>query len=473
MSDPSQRTVALVGRPNVGKSRLFNRLARQRVAIVHDQAGVTRDVNSTVVDNDYTLLDTGGIGLVVDMDHQKLIAAAEEQSWFAMEAADVICFVVDAREGLTALDQTIAERMRQSGKKIILTINKVDAPSMTNRTTEFAALGFSREIAVSAEHGYGEDELRELISETLGPNENPPEPETDPRIKIAFIGRPNVGKSSIVNRLLESDRLVVSEVPGTTRDAVALDLDYRAKDDVLWRFRLMDTAGLRHRGKVSHSIEYFASVRSRSAIESADIVFLVLDAESGVTRADKALAGEAIEAGKCISIVVNKWDLAMERFARDPIKGYDSIDEFREAFATAANRELFFMPDSPINFVSAKSGFSFQRILSTARRIWETSERTLPTPRINQLFEKLLDAKAPKIVKGSRFKIYYSTQTSKRPFTFRMFCNRATKLEDSYKRYLEKSFIKEFGLNGCPVRFDLRGKTMRYADNPNRKKRKG
>jgi len=476
MAQPNQRTIALVGRPNVGKSRLFNRLARRRVAIVHDQAGVTRDVNAFEVDDSYTLLDTGGIGLVVDMDHQKLIGAAEEQVWFAVQAAQLICLVVDAREGLTPLDETIAGRLRESGKEVILVVNKVDTLQVEERTYEFASLGFARSVSVSAEHGYNEDLLRDTLTEALNALVplDPPEPVDQPvqRVSVAFVGRPNVGKSSIANRLLASERLVVSEVPGTTRDSVALDLDYTASSGEIWPFRIVDTAGLRHRGKVSHSVEYFSSVRSHDAIGEADIVFLVLDAESGVTRADKNLAGDILEAGKCLVILVNKWDLALEQFQREPVSGYESVDAFRDAYVASVRKELFFLPDSPIVFISAKTGFSFERVLRSARHLWEISGRTIATPRLNQIFQRLTDARAPKVIKGRRFKLYYAVQVGTRPFTFRMFCNRATKLEDQYRRYLEKNIIAEFKLVGCPIRFDLRGKTTRYAPKPGERRKR-
>lgn len=440
------------------------------MAIVHDQAGVTRDVNAIEVDQRYTLLDTGGIGLVVDMDHQKLIGAAEDQVWFAVEAANLICFVVDGREGLQPLDQTLAERLRASGKEILLVVNKADTPEVEERAVEFASLGFGKYVYVSAEHGRNEEELREKIEaalDALVPLDPPPAEDAKPRrIPLAFVGRPNVGKTSIVNRLLASDRLVVSEVPGTTRDSVALDFDFTAKDGEVWPFRLVDTAGLRHRGKVSHSIEYFSSVRSHDAIAEADIVFLVIDAEAGVTRTDKTLAGEIIEAGKCLVIVVNKWDIALERFQREPVQQYETIDAFREAYTTDLQRELFFLPDSPVIFISAKTGYSFDRVLRAARLLWQTSNRRIATPRLNALLERLIEKRSPRIIKGRRFKIYYATQTSNRPFTFRLFCNRATKLEDSYRRYLEKAVIDEFKLTGCPIRFDLRGKTVRYARTP-------
>jgi len=457
-------TVALVGRPNVGKSRLFNSIARRRIAIVHDQAGVTRDVNTTVVNSHYTLLDTGGIGLVADMDHDKLIAAAEAQVWLAVEAADLICLVVDAKEGLTALDETIAERLRDSGKPLLLAVNKIDHGGQDDRLDDFSSLGFAQTFAVSAEHGRNIGELKAAFAAAAGPEPVGQEKEAPPRrVHLAFVGRPNVGKSSLCNHLLCDERLVVSEVPGTTRDSVMLDLDYEAADGRVLPYRLVDTAGLRRRKRVDHSIEYFSTLRSREAMEGADIVFLVVDAEEGVTRQDKALAGEIMESGRCVVLIINKWDVAIDRFRGRQPEGYRNIAEFRAAYAKSALAELFFLPDSPVLFVSALRGFSMDRILKMARQVWETSGRELPTPRVNRLVQDLLEQRQPRYMGHKRFKAYYAVQTGKRPFIFRLFCNRATKLEENYRRYLQHGFIRQFGLRGCPVRFELRGKEVRYA----------
>ncbi len=456
-------TVALVGRPNVGKSRLFNRLARKRIAIVHDQAGVTRDVNSTVVRNHYNLLDTGGIGLVVDMDHEKLIAAAEEQVWLAVQTADLICFVLDGREGLTTLDETIAEKLRSSGKKVLAVVNKIDDERMEGHVPEFEALGFDEVVAVSAEHGYNSRQLEEEIEKVVGP---PPEEEKADetyRIKIAFVGRPNVGKSSLCNYLLEDERLVVSEVPGTTRDSVMLDLDFKTKDDLVLPFRLVDTAGLRRRKRVNHSIEYFSTVRTRHAIESSDIVFLVIDAESGVTRQDKALAGEIIDAGKSVAVIVNKWDIAIDRFRANQPEKFENMEAFRKEYARQALKEIFFLPDSPVLFVSALRGFAMDKVLKFARGLWETSGRTLTTSKVNSVVQGLFEKRQPAYIDNKRFKAYYTVQIGNRPFVFRIYCNRATKLADSYRRYLQNGFNKHFGLSGCPLRFELKGKEKRYS----------
>ncbi|MDP0498748.1 MAG: ribosome biogenesis GTPase Der [Verrucomicrobiota bacterium JB022] len=466
------RTVALVGRPNVGKSRLFNRLARKRVAIVHDQAGVTRDVNAIRVDNDYMLLDTGGIGLVPEMSLKALVSAAEEQVWLALETAGLICFVVDAREGFTSMDEVIAERLRQANKPVLLVVNKVDGEEHVDRVDDFSRLGFAKEVMVSAEHGYNEEELREAIFGIIGPA---PEKVIDPveaakgeRVSIAFVGRPNVGKSSLCNALLEAERMVVSEVPGTTRDSVELDLDYHTKSGNSWPFRLIDTAGLRRKGRLDSPVEYFSTLRTRDAIERADIVFLVIDAEEGVSKQDKQLAGEVVDSGKLVAVVINKWDLAMEKFNEaeseaEGVTGYKDEREFREKYAAAALKELFFLPDSPVLFVSAKTGYANERILRTARGLWEKSARQLPTPKLNQLIDRLQKAREPRVIGGKRFRIYYAVQVDNRPFLFRLFCNRATKLEDSYYRYLRNAIMREFDLAGCPIKFDLRGKEVRYA----------
>lgn len=457
------KTVALVGRPNVGKSRIFNRLTRSRQAIVHDLPGVTRDVHAGTVKNHYTLLDTGGIGLVVDMDHQKLIAAAEAQVWLAVEAADLICLIVDAQDGLLPLDHTIAQRLRASGKPVLLVVNKVDHAGIEPALDEFAELGLGLPFGVSAEHGYNFREFEEAIVERIGP---PPERSNDPeqRISLAFVGRPNVGKSSLCNALLQDQRLVVSEVPGTTRDTVMLDLDYTGKDGKVVPFRLVDTAGLRRSKRVRHSIEFFSTVRTHDAIGKADIVFLVIDAIDGVSTQDKALAGEILAAGKCMAVVVNKWDLAIDRFRAAQPDGYASIDAFRKDYAAKALDELFFLPDSPVLFVSALRGFSLDRVLKVARTLWETSGRKLPTPKVNQLVHGLIERQPPRFSANKRFKAYYTVQVGNRPFVFRIFCNRAGMLDDAYRRYLQKEFIRHFRLGGCPVTFDLKGKEMRYRE---------
>jgi len=343
-------------------------------------------------------------------------------------------------------------------------VNKIDHAGLEDRVAEFAPLGFAPMVAVSAEHGANVHELERAIEAVIGPPAEAPPAEAPHRIHLAFVGRPNTGKSSLCNALLQAERLVVSEVPGTTRDTVMADLDYTPKDGQPVPFRLVDTAGLRRRKRVSHSIEYFSSVRTRHAIEAADVVFLVIDAESGVTQQDKALAGEIIEAGKCFVLLVNKWDLAIDRFRASQPDAYANIDAFRKAYARSALEQIFFLPDSPVLFVSALRGFAMERVLKVARTLWETSGRSLATPRINALVRELLEARQPRHIANKRFKAYYAVQTGNRPFVFRLFCNRAANLDDGYRRYLQNGFIRHFRLSGCPVRFELRGKEKRYGD---------
>lgn len=459
-----ERIVALVGRPNVGKSRLFNRLARKRISIVHDQPGVTRDVVTAKVDKDYTLMDTGGLGMTENIGGSGIAGAVEEQVDLAIAAADLILFVVDAREGVAPLDEAVAERLRRSGKPIVLVLNKLDNPDEDDRAVEFSRFGFRDSAIVSAEHGRGESELRELIAERLGPA---PEAETagPRRIRICFVGRPNVGKSSLGNRLLQSDRLIVTDIPGTTRDAVELNLDYRTPGGDVWPFRMIDTAGIRKRTKISSPVEYFSATRSEHAVESADVVFLLIDAKEGVTNQEQQLAGMVLEKGKALVLAVNKWDLAQETFRADGIEGYKDEREFRDAFAAAVRKELFFSPDSPVVFVSAKEGYALDRLLKAARRLDWTMDRKLPTSRLNRLMADLAEKKSPPAAKGRRFRIYYAVQTGNRPFTIRLYCNEAARLLDSYRRYLEAGVIEKFNLSGCPVRFDLVGKPKRKGDN--------
>ncbi len=463
MIDPS-RTVALVGRPNVGKSRLFNRLCRRRLSIVHDMPGVTRDLVSAEVNDDFVLLDTGGLGMQTAMTPQKIAQAAEQQVDFAIQAATVVLFVVDLREGMTALDEIVAEQLRRYGKPVILVANKADSEEQTEDAYAFIRLGLGDPVAVSAEHGHGIHRLLDRIQQMLGnkaafDTDAPVEPK---RIRIALIGRPNVGKSSIGNSLLNSKRLIVSDVPGTTRDSVELDVDYAHKDGATFKFRLADTAGLRGKTKVDSPVEFFSSVRSRAAMERSDVVFLVIDAVDGVTKQDQALAGAVLDAGRALVVVVNKWDLIIEQWEREPIEGFRSLKHFLESYEHSLRREMFFLPDPPVLFVSANTGFRIESMLETAAAISATLDLKIPTGKLNRLIESLIEARAPKVIGTKRFKIFYALQIGSRPLRIRFFCNRIERLDPTYRRYLEKAIIHEFRLSGCPVRFDLVGKERRY-----------
>ncbi|HXQ81132.1 MAG TPA: ribosome biogenesis GTPase Der [Opitutaceae bacterium] len=464
------RSVVIVGRPNVGKSRLFNRLARKRISIVHDQPGVTRDVISAEVGDGYTLMDTGGLGLREgESSSAAIIEASEKQIGFAIDTASLILFVVDGLERVTALDDRIAARLRRGGKPVIVVVNKADFGDEKADLEGVARLGLGEPVCVSAEHGRGESELREAILDRIG--RRPEAPPADPAdagpgdqggnrpICISFIGRPNVGKSSLANWLLKSNRLIVDERAGTTRDAVELPFDFKGRDRKLHSFRLIDTAGIKAATKVASSVEYFSRLRSLDAMQRSDVVFLVLDALDGVTQQDKAIAGEAVKDRKPIAIVVNKWDLVHEAFRRDGgIQGAKSERDYREKYEKALFDRLFFTPGAPLIFVSALSGYEVDRMMNAAVRLYRTMDKKLPTSRLNETLARLAERTPPPAIGARRFRIYYATQTGNRPFRIRVFCNREERLSEGYRRYLEAGLVGEFGLNGCPVEFELVGK---------------
>jgi GTP-binding protein len=469
------RTVAIVGRPNVGKSRLFNRLARKRISIVHDQAGVTRDVISAeVADGAYTLLDTGGLGLKGGETTRELTRASEEQVGFAIDTAHLILFVIDGLEGITELDARIAARLRRSAKDVVLVLNKADFNDDKVDLAEAYRLGLGEPFRVSAEHGRGEEELRAEILRRLGPPPAAPEESEaktarDP-LCVCFIGRPNVGKSSLSNRLLRSDRLIVSDVPGTTRDAIELPFQFKGRDGKLYPFKLIDTAGIKAQTKLASPVEYFSRLRSLDAIKQTDVVFLVLDAVDGVTAQDKAIAGEAVKERKPIVVVVNKWDLVRKAFAvrqRPEFAESSGISDFkderyyRKKYERAVFDRLFFTPGAPLVFVSAMSGYEVDRMLNAAVKLNRTLDQKIPTARLNKTIAFLTERTPPPAVGGLRFRVYYAVQTGNRPFRIKLFCNREEKLTEQYRRYLEAGLVEEFGLNGCPIYFDLVGKEYR------------
>lgn len=461
----NDRIVAIVGRPNVGKSRLFNRLAGRRVAIVHDQPGITRDVNSVeVTDGQYTLLDTGGLGLVEnEAREKKIVEAVEEQVFLAVNAAKLLLFVVDGKTGPAPMDEIILDKLRRAGKPIILVVNKLDHPNEEAALGAFRSFGLKQVMAVSAEHGLGEEELCEAILKALGPIPAAQEKTVEQRrLKICFAGRPNVGKSSLCNKLLASDRLVVSEVPGTTRDSIELNLDYTTPDGEHWPFRLVDTAGIRKIVRLKQPVDYFSTKRTEDAIKDADVVFLVLDAQEGITAQDQAIAGQVIESGKLLAVLVNKWDLAEQVWREKAVDGFERLSDFRDEWEAAARAQLFFLPESPFLFVSAKTGLSIKSILETARSLDTKAEMNLQTAKVNAVLAKLLRRRSPRFVQNQQFKIYYATQTGHRPFRFRVFCNKVGRLDESYRRYLEKGLVEAFGLHGCPIHFHLIGKEQRF-----------
>ncbi|MBC8039550.1 MAG: ribosome biogenesis GTPase Der [Opitutaceae bacterium] len=467
------RTVVIVGRPNVGKSRLFNRLARKRISIVHDQPGVTRDVISAdIEDGQFILLDTGGLGFKDgDMSLAALTAASESQVGFAIDTAQLILFVIDGLEGLTALDATIASRLRRSKKDVLLVVNKADFGDEKVDLAEAHRLGLGEPLCVSAEHGRGESYLREEILKRIGtvPDveaETGPKTSADP-LCVCFIGRPNVGKSSLSNRLLKSDRLIVSDVPGTTRDAISLPFEFKGRNGKMYPFRLIDTAGIKTQTKLASPVEYFSRLRSLDAIKETDVVFLVLDAIDGVTQQDKAIAGEAVKERKPIVIVVNKWDIVRTAFKKgeDPgcapeaaIHGFDSERDYRKKYERSIFDSLFFTPGAPVIFASAMSGYEVDRMLNAAVKLNRILDTKMPTAKLNKTITYLTERNPPPAIGGKRFRAYYVLQTGNRPFRIKIFCNREEKLTEQYRRYLEAGLVDAFELNGCPIYFDLVGK---------------
>lgn len=453
------RRVALVGRPNVGKSRLFNRLVGKRISIVHDQPGVTRDIVSADVDGHFLLMDTGGLGMTEDMSEQVITDAVEDQVDFAIQAADIIIFVADGQAGYLPMDEVLLAKLRDYGKTLLVAVNKIDLQKHESLLNDFYRLGDV--IAISAEHGHGIDALLTKIENHIGPKPEAQEEEEESRARICFSGRPNVGKSSLANALLNDRRFIVSEVPGTTRDAVAVNVDYAPAGSEPMAFSLIDTAGLKLRRKVSTSLDYFSTLRTEAAISDSDVIFLVLDARDGVTKLDKKLAGEIVKAGKGIIIVVNKWDFALDLFAKEQVDGYDTEEDFKEGFEKAVRKELFFLPHSPVLFTSAKEGYQIDTLLKTAAEVYHRLQLKLPTSQVNTVIGDLMEHRAPSTHHGKRFKIYYAVQVSANPHRFKIFCNQAVHLEAPYERYLASGFNKAFQLKGCPVAFELIGKPLR------------
>ena len=441
--------VAIVGRPNVGKSALFNRLVRRRMAIVHDQPGVTRDrltADCEIGSVRFTLVDTGGIGSAVDDSFDEQVRAEAD---LAMEMANLILLITDGRDGLTPIDRLLARELRGTKKPIIVVVNKIDHPNQTDHETEFSELGFDEVIPVSAAHGRGMTELVERIAAHL-PEETTDTAPPSPALKLAIVGRPNVGKSSLINAILQDRRTIVSEIAGATRDAI--DIPYRRDDK---QFVLIDTAGIRSRGKHSSSVEVFSVMRSQKSIERADVCALVIDAVEGVTAQDKKIAGLIQQNEKPCLVVVNKLDL---------VKPPTRIREFFDAVFRQIRSQLFFLDYAPIDILSAETGENLERLFQSIEKIEAHAERTLGTGQLNRLLQQALEAHPPPARGNRRLKIMYATQIdfertdSIRPPTFLLFVNDPLTLTDDYRRYLEGKIRKKLGYYGLPILFRLRSR---------------
>jgi GTP-binding protein len=425
--------IAIVGRPNVGKSTLFNRILGKRQAIVEDFPGVTRDRNYADVTRyakRFTLIDTGGFEPV---SNERLLAQMREQSQVAMEEADIILFLMDGREGLTPADEEVAHMLRQVDKPVLFVVNKVDGPAQEAALGEFYALGVEALHPISAEHRLGVSDLVDEILALL------PEPllsgEESSETRLAVIGRPNVGKSSLVNRLLGYERVVANPAAGTTRDSVDTPFTYNQR-----RYALIDTAGIRRKGKVSQKLEKYSVIQALKALERAHIAVVVLDAAEGITDQDLTIAGYAHERGRAVVLVVNKWDLV----TKDNKTMGNFVKEIRGAFR--------FLPDSPIHFVSALSGQRVGKIMADIEMVDDEFNRKIATAELNKVLKDAELNHPPPVYHGKRLKLFYMTQTAVRPPTFVIFVNKAEGIHFSYERYLMNCLRQAFGFTACPIR---------------------
>jgi GTP-binding protein len=436
MSSP---IIAIVGRANVGKSTLFNKLTQSRSAIVNDTPGVTRDRIYGPADmgnRSAMIVDTGGVD--VDQDNPIELQVVEQGRW-ARDEADCVIIVVDNREGLTPFDREMVDEIRKSGKPYVLAVNKIDSPSDHHILPEFNKLGVKHLLPVSAEHGHG---LYELIETVSGLLPDYVEPEIDSNtIRVAVIGKPNVGKSSLINKLLNSERCIVSNIPGTTRDSIDTFLQANGQD-----FILVDTAGIRRKGKTKQVLDKFSVIMALRALDRCDVAILLLDGVEMVTDQDATIAGYALDRGKGCVIIGNKWDLTREK------------DVTFEKFEENVRYRLKFMEFAPILTVSAKSGMRVDKILPQAEKVFSEYSRRITTGPLNDCFEKAIQKNPMSSYRGKFLKMFYATQIKSKPPTIKCFLNFPEAIHFSYKRYLVNSIRKTFGLVGTPIRLILSGK---------------
>ena len=437
----SKPIVAIVGRPNVGKSTLFNIFADSRISIVEDTPGVTRDrlyADAEWLDRKFTMVDTGGI----EMQNTDSIAVSiRQQAEVAVREADVILFVCDARTGITNDDMEVAKMLRQSRKPVVLAVNKADTPKQEAEAYEFYNLGIGEPYLISASNRLNLGDLLDAVVEKF-PEEGDEDDDSEDVIKVAIIGRPNVGKSSIFNDIIGQTRSIVSDVAGTTRDAIDVPVE---KDGQTYLF--IDTAGMRRKGKIDEPIEKYSIIRTLRAVDRSDVVLLVLNAVEGITEQDKKIAGYAHEAGKGIVIVVNKWDLY-------PNKTVMSTEEFTKQI----RHELIFMPYANVVYVSALTQQRISRLPEMIKDAAEANTMRISTSVLNQVVTDAVAMNQPPMEKGKRLKILYTTQVKVKPPTFVIFCNEPEIMHFSYQRYLENQLREAFGFKGTPINIIVRGK---------------
>ncbi|MBR0162043.1 MAG: ribosome biogenesis GTPase Der [Oscillospiraceae bacterium] len=432
--------VAIVGRPNVGKSMLFNKLVGQRLSIVEDTPGVTRDrlyASSEWRGRTFDIVDTGGIEPSTDSE---ILLFMREQAQIAIDAATVIVLVTDIRTGVTAADEDVAAMLLRSRKPVVLAVNKADSTGITDPALyEFYSLGLGDPIAVSAIHGHGTGDLLDACFEHFPPEEE--DDDLEEAIHVAVIGKPNVGKSSLINRMLGEKRVIVSDIAGTTRDAVDTPFENETGHYVF-----IDTAGIRRKSKVEERVEKFSVMRAQLAIERADVCLILIDGRDGVTDQDTKIAGLAHEAGKACIIVVNKWDLVEKETGT------------LEAMRKDVLRDLSFMSYAPVVFISALTGQRTERLFEQINQVYEQSRMRISTGQLNNVLADAQMRVQPPTDKGRRLKIYYMTQTGIQPPCFVIFCNSRELFHFSYQRYLENQIRSVFGLTGTPVRLVIRQK---------------
>ncbi len=485
--------IAIVGRPNVGKSALFNRIVGRRIAIVHDQPGVTRDRISAEAEwrgRPFTLVDTGGLGLLQrEKAGDALVQAAFDQVQVAIDAAQVVLFVVNVQEGIVPLDREVANQLRQAGKAVVVVVNKVDTVQVELGATEFAELGFDTILPIAAIHGRGIDPLMRTAVALLPvatDDQGTESPARQPMsaVKLAIVGRPNVGKSSIINALTQSERVIVSAIPGTTRDAVDVPFEVET-DGVREPYILIDTAGMRKARRVGDSIEFFSVKRAEDSIARSDIVVLVIDAEQGVSEQDKKIGDRIVDGRKACIVVVNKWDLfaddvrqAQAKVAaqsRKKTRPENAVQRHSLAeFGQWVQQHLFFLDYAPVIFTSATSGFNLERLLEAIRYVSAQLRQSIPTALLNRTLHNAVERRQPASASGHRLKFFYATQVRSAPPTFLLFVNRKELFSDQYKKHLTREMRQAFGYEGCPLLLvpKDRPKTVE-SKSPVRRKRPG